>query len=192
MLRLLAGEVSLPRFDDSVRDLVRQSWAPYRTATVTTREVALAAMRPIARSVRDDRLELAARLLREFHTAGIAPYLSVLRENADGLRFVLPPIVEWHTCSYHVVDGMHRLFAARGQGLESVFALVVESSALPPPTLAPCEWAEVKVVDYAETRDEKFPGFVADLFRPTAKFLDARSGPFFSETQLLAAFDTTV
>ncbi|HEX6684517.1 MAG TPA: hypothetical protein VF062_17065 [Candidatus Limnocylindrales bacterium] len=152
--------------------VVRASWPHYTTARIEQRLIDVRHTRPLARSVNRQRLAHARRLLTDLVEAQVVPFSSHFQMRPAGVSICFPPILEQVDDQLLVVDGMHRIMAAAAMGLEQIVATVVSSPTLPPPTVSPCAWPEVKVVDTKQAREEKFPGFDADLFRPTAKVLD--------------------
>jgi hypothetical protein len=92
--------------------------------------------------------------------------------SANGLswRLILPPTVEHHDGSYYVVDGVHRLYAARSKGLKNVTVSVVWDVGMPLPT-TPRQWGELMRVDKPMTAAEIVGPHDEKLFRPIAKRL---------------------
>jgi len=171
---------------------VGRSWAPYRTARIDTRQVHLERVKPLARSVHRSRLASAGEILSGLRAEGVPPFVCHFRATQDGVFVRFPPVLEQHDDRFLIVDGMHRLMAAAGSGEDEVTAIVVSSPSLPPPTVPPCEWGDVAVVDAKPPRAEKFPGYVAELFRPTAKVLDGLCGPYESDRRAVESLRRAV
>lgn len=156
---------------------IRRSWPHFAQADVRPELVRLDQVAPLARSVYRSRLDKAQLLMEGLREADIAPFASFMEFGDAGVSVCISPLAERHAAGLVLIDGMHRVAAARAAGVETIELLVIESADMPAPALTPCSWADVAAVDEKQSRDVKFPGHDAALFRPTAKVLDGIWGP---------------
>ncbi|MEX1142186.1 MAG: ParB N-terminal domain-containing protein [Thermoleophilaceae bacterium] len=133
---------------------------------------------PLIRSLDSGRLDRAEKLLAEMRRRGLAPFapMIIAQKPRNDAWVILPPVLERHALRTYVINGHHRLFAARSQGVKKVQAIVIHGVSEHAPASA-LRWREVQVShapprDRNQTADDLKP----DLVRPVASFL--RSGYF--------------
>lgn len=159
------------RADVDCAGLLRAAWPGYADAPIRQEEVPLSRIQPLSERLRWIRLHRAERLIEAMLAAAIDPFVSlVIHDHAKALpwRVVLPPIAEWHTGSLVLVDGVHRLAAARLLGLETVRLVTVSEVAVPPPA-TPKSWDELEIVDERLSSAEMMGRFEPGRFRPVAR-----------------------
>jgi len=88
-------------------------------------EVSINDVQPLCINVIQGRLKKAFALLEAYHKANMQPYLPMLLHHKEFTHLVAPPVI-WENAKHLVLlDGTHRLYAARASGISKIKALVV-------------------------------------------------------------------
>lgn len=125
----------------------------------------LGEVRPLVHSVLRDRYESALCLLDFLGRANLQPYEPLIISSHEFQRLLCPPVIEFGTYA-SVLDGAHRLFAAVGQGLETVEVISIRADNLPKPASKAFNWSDVKVEEKVDHWQDRTAEFVEGLFRP--------------------------
>ena len=138
---------------------------PYATATVTTRRISIAELRPIATYVLAPQLAYQRRIQAGLAERGVDLFDldGILTYELDGATHTMsPPVVEtaYDPALGEVVsallDGQHRVWLAREQGVESIRVAEITHIAQNIPILSvPLRWEDVRVVESVPLHAEK-------------------------------------
>jgi hypothetical protein len=122
---------------------------------------AIADLRPLCTSVTVGRLHVASDLLAQYPRAQAPPFAPLELRYDGAIQLVLPPVVLAPVSGSEapvVLDGMHRLAAARDTGLTIVEVLAIDD---PQHVLAgtPVTWADVSRLSTQPRVETKFRDF---------------------------------
>lgn len=160
-----------------LEQLIRRSWWGYEDAFIRYSPFSLRATQPLARTIEHVRLSDAIRLIHLLQAQDLSVYANIILQRNKTFRAVLPPVVEASPEGLLIMDGMHRIMAARLCRMRTIWGLIVTCANHYPPPIVPCPWSDVTIVDRRLSRDENFPGHSPDVFRSTAEFLDRMTAP---------------
>jgi hypothetical protein len=176
----LIDEDTLHRF------LVRctQAISPfYERAEIRLKVVSVAETFSLVSRVEQRRLKRAGDLLRSMRARGVPPYCPIaLGNTADsGVWLIYPPLVEPQARRTYVINGHHRLIAARDSKIRRVQVISVESVVERAPA-AGSRWADVDTTGFlSSARNARVADVKEGLVRPSASF--CRSRYFYFESQ---------
>ena len=138
---------------------------PYATATITTRRMPIAELRPIATYVLAPQLAYQRRIQAALAEQGIDLFdlAGPITYEVDGVTHTMsPPIVEtaYDSALREVVsallDGQHRVWLAREQGHDTIRVAEITHIAQNIPILSvPQRWEDVRVVESVPPHAEK-------------------------------------
>ncbi len=141
--------------------------------TITHEKLPTQVLKPICAIARTYRLERVGSLVAAYGAAALPLYVGViLSYPTGGSCLVAPPIIEMHGEDYVLIDGLHRLLAARCKGLSAVSVAVVRGELSPLPGDA-VSWSCVRTVSCHTSRESKFRNFRPPHFRPISESLDS-------------------
>lgn len=129
-------------------------------------EIPLSAIESTARFVRSIRVDFACAVLSQMLKTGIQPFCPVIIRFSEGYRIVVPPVVEEHDDRFFLLDGTHRIWAARQSGLSHVRVTHISGLELPLPS-KPFPWEEMRIREHHYTTEENLIDLDRSLFRPT-------------------------
>lgn len=139
---------------------------------------------PLARFAVRSRLARAGRILEGMLQAGLQPYEPLLLHEESCCRLCFPPVVEHHADNnYYLIDGTHRLLAAKSHSIDRIEIVVVQGIDLPP---LPCErsaWENICVREEQQPLNTVLRGLDRDLFRPVTTMLNSVEFVFRSTAQ---------
>jgi hypothetical protein len=128
--------------------------------------IATQEIQSLAKFVGRERSAFADSLCDQMIRAGITPFLPIVAEVGQLIRLVVPPVVEMHQGLPVLVDGTHRIWAARRRGLPEVFVVLIGGIDLPLPSRV-VSWESVTERSEPYTTEENLVDFQRALFRPT-------------------------
>jgi len=133
---------------------------------VSLKSIELFRIRPLSRFAVRVRYDQATDLLEMYNKNGLIPFEPAILDLDCGVRILFPPVVEeWeHGC--FVIDGIHRLLAARSRQIQSVMCIVVSSPYLPMLPCEACSWDDLRLEDEQRSLSEVLPNLDLNLFRP--------------------------
>jgi len=130
---------------------------PYQNCEIRVTDVKLDDLWPLALYVLRDKLQFAVDLRQSLLAHGVDPWglPSIVEFDQDGGHHrIAPPVIEVSPetdCGcprplLAIVDGLHRCFAARARGLETITVVLIAGAAYPL-ICRPVAWSEVAVLD---------------------------------------------
>jgi hypothetical protein len=122
-------------------------------------------IRSLAKFVGLERLAFAEALYDQMMHEGILPFRPILAEVGGLVRLVVPPVVEIHQGIPILVDGTHRIWTARKNGLHEVSVVSISGVGLPLPSRI-VAWEDVIERSDSYTTEENLVDFQRALFRP--------------------------
>ncbi len=134
------------------------------------------------------RVERAEALLHVYLSNGLTPFEPIAIRKGDGKFAVVSPSAAELAGTYLVMDGSHRVVAAKLAGLKEIVCLVIESVNLPPPASDPCATAEVEIVQGVAHWTDRVVNFRPELFRPVPMILDAFNEQLYDLPQMRKTF----
>ncbi len=140
---------------------------------------------PLSRYVDSERLARAIRLQELSTLAGSELYETIVLQEGNEFHLIFPPIVEDLGTTIHLIDGTHRLFAARETGILSITVTSVRSGHLPPLPCSPTRWQDIKVTTENIPRSKKLQGLNPALFRPATDVYNSSAYVFGTLSELL-------
>jgi hypothetical protein len=149
--------------------LLADIWDGYSDAHVAITQIPLCDTHPLSRAVRPLRVRCAATLLARMQDEGLRVFDPVIVKTlgARPWRLILPPILETRGSSHFVVDGVHRLYAARSGGRLHVRAVAMVGVLTPFPS-QPRTWEELTVVKARLSPRDMMGTYEERFFRPVA------------------------
>ncbi len=138
-----ASVASKYEFGDLRKTLV-SCVSQYANANVHLSRIDVSRLHPICSYLDADRLERVLQLARMFDDEGFECFEPVSILSASRRKIISPPIVEKIGDRYFIIDGTHRIFAAKSFGLEEVWVIVVDNPAEDLPS-TPRTWTDVTV-----------------------------------------------
>jgi hypothetical protein len=157
------GQIELASWDNVLRLL--RLIPQYDHTTIGLVSVQTAKIISTARYVRDTRLARARTILQQLLSNQIAPFQPVILHSEGRRRLVVPPVTEVHDSCLYLMDGTHRIWAARERGLPSVIVVMVSNVNVPLPS-EPVAWRDMSVRNEHYTTEENLINFNRSLFRP--------------------------
>ena len=185
VLALEPVAVALPSdvFELGLQRFVRGLWKGYAEATVAQVDVPAANLRPLAESFEEARLLAAAVLLDLYADHGLQPFEPCFASDEYGCRLFLPPVCEEHPNGDLLVDGVHRVLAARRSHTQRLTVIRLAHVASPPPRAA-ADWGLLRGYTRPRSLHEVMGDYSHALFRPVAAGLSRLT--FATRAQALA------
>ncbi|MGH9904293.1 MAG: hypothetical protein ACRD8U_01775 [Pyrinomonadaceae bacterium] len=169
--KLLSDEIA----KQAVRGFVRKI-APFYEATdvhIAPANLAIEEIVPLARFAVRKRLLRQRRAIEMLKAAAIDRFdPCIVSDDSGALTLVLPPIVE-RTRHTHLIDGTHRLLAAREMGYNRLRVLQVVARSLPPLPCDPVTLDSVQVVDHQKALEEILVPYRKEYFREATTYLNS-------------------
>lgn len=128
-------------------------------------DIELRLIMPLARYCVTARKTYADRLLDSYEKAGIIPYEPILVTSDQGVRIIIPPVVERHGEGFFLMDGTHRLLALHSRDRTKVRCISVVSPKLPDLPCEPTKWDAVLVRDDPQPLSQILVGLDMTKFR---------------------------
>lgn len=132
---------------------------PYALAAIRLERIQIAELVPLAKYVLEDQLQIVAALHRELTTVGVDIFdlaSGCVWPNGQDERPIVCPIVEyWDREGLLLVDGLHRVWAARENGRTELMCAVISDVAAPLVPL-PVTWEEVRVYGSGQRPAERY------------------------------------
>jgi hypothetical protein len=148
--------------------IVRALWWGYRHTAARLEEVETASITPLVTGVEPRRVDQAGALVDAALAAGLQVFDAYVATSApDECTLIPPPIVEAHGTTFTIVDGVHRVWAARSKKLPLLNVLVVRGS-LPKLPRRPSRWNDLVFEEPPRTLEQIMGVHDATLFRPVA------------------------
>lgn len=167
-----------------MRAVVKKVSPFYQECDIKIDELSLQSIIPLAHFAQSHRLERAMSLTRLLLKQKIDVYEPVLIRNVNSYQIVMPPLVEVTAGGMHLIDGTHRILAARQQLLDRVMVIAIFGS-LPPLPCDPSDWNAIRIVDDAKPLDEILRPLRRELFRPATSYFNGNAFKFLSKSELL-------
>jgi hypothetical protein len=148
----------------------------YADADIRMRTMPVSKSYPLMRKVEQRRVRRARELLSSMRQRRVLPYCPFALEvrPGSGVWLIYPPLVELHPKRALVINGHHRLIAAREAELKRVQVIAIEHVSARAPA-SPALWDDVGV---AKARSSDHSDVVVDLrkdlVRPSASFCRSR------------------
>lgn len=168
----------------ALQRVVRGLWKGYAEATTAELEVPVASLLPLTESYEKPRLLAAEALFDLYGRRGMRPFEPCLAWDELGYKVLLPPVCEDHSGAHLLVDGVHRVLAARRAGVQKLTVIRLTEVAAPPPRGA-TSWETLREYSRPRTLDEVMGAYSQALFRPVAAGLSRLT--FQTRSQALAA-----
>jgi hypothetical protein len=156
----------------------------YAHAQVRLRAMSVDKTFPLMRKVEQRRLKRARALLKSMRARRVAPYCPIALGDSKhlGIWLIYPPLVEPQARRTYVINGHHRLIAAREANIRRVQVLTVDRVDTPAPA-APTRWTDVVATRSTDVRSAAID-LEEGLIRPSASFCRSRYFYFESEDRL--------
>jgi hypothetical protein len=123
------------------------SLRPYADATVTLERVKIDVLVPLSKYVLEEQLQQVRALRNVLNESGVDLFnleCGIAWPFDEDPRAIAPPVVEQWDEALLLVDGLHRVWTAREQGLSEVTCVVISGVTLPLVPL-PSAWTDIKV-----------------------------------------------
>lgn len=161
--------------------LLRPLWGEYDGANIRLTDARVDDIRPIVRVVERCRLSRIEALLEAYKRARLPLFAPALVESDEGVRLLVPPVVEYSSRGMELIDGAHRLYRLRELrriGKARIKALMVErpdGGQFADPAGMPCTWRDMRWVRKKLARTRRFVEYRPDLLRPVgSRFSDSK------------------
>ncbi len=186
-LSSVVGDDVSHRYLDRV---TRAVWRGYEHCAITVKETPVANLSPVAHSVGANRLAFASTLLDRFHEAHLQPYEPVVLRAGGIVKLVCPPLVEASRSGSYIMDGMHRVMAARQSQLDTITVTTASADVFPALPTKPPRWSAVEVRTRPRPLNEILPSYCDRNLRPTAAYFASAAFDYESLEALVAACES--
>lgn len=153
---------------DEAESALRASWASLLAESLCKSELCAVQVSELYSAidmVHKPRLDNAATILARFETDGVAPYLPVVYSVDGNPQASVGVIVELTSAGPLILDGVHRVVAARENGPKELCVWLSERPERLPP---PCKLTRCNEITVNSERSvtPKFEGSIPKYFRP--------------------------
>jgi hypothetical protein len=184
----LSDVVEDPEIFDRFVVACTRAISPYYTdADIKLRSLSIDQAHPLMRRVEQRRMRRANQLLASYQMRGVPPYCPIALANGPSrdVWLIWPPLVEPHAKRAYVINGHHRLRAAREAGVRRAQVITIEDVRARAPAAA-SRWRDVNEAKRRTLSDEGATTDLRDdLIRPSASFCRSRYFSFRSLEKLV-------
>jgi hypothetical protein len=167
---------------------VRAITPAYSKATVSDLRLRIVDIIPLSRFAVQDRLNRAQSFLKEALKSGLRIFELMAITEEGKARIVFPPVVEAWQSGFYLVDGVHRVLAAREMGYDSdLDVLGIDSKTLPPLPCEACSWDTIRTLRNQQKLEDILGSLDRSLFRPVSKHFNSKGFVFNSLQELIGA-----
>ena len=145
----------------------------YIECEVRLSRLAVTSITPLAHYVVEDRLVRAETALKRMIEMGLTPYEPFVLKQTTNFRLIWPPLVEKSRRGVHLIDGTHRLVAARNEGIKDVSVAMAEGIEFPPLPCDPFNWEGIRLNHKQRPIHEILRPFNKALFRPATTYFNS-------------------
>jgi hypothetical protein len=164
-------EVSVEAACRALETGIARHWTSYGSVKVEYSMIEVAVLKTVISRVAPRRLERASSVLATMVRSGFTPYLPVAYRDTDGKnRIAFGPLAERHQADLFLIDGVHRSLAALSNGIDVIYAAIIEAEVIPSPPGLMHKLPDVDIVDSDAERLPPFSGKSSAQFRPSLLF----------------------
>jgi hypothetical protein len=155
-----------------ISQVLRANCSLYADCKISFAMWKISRIRPLSRYLVLSRLDLARDIAHKNRHKLSDIFEPVLLFENGAKRLTIPPIIEIIGQTAYVVDGCHRIFAAREAQVDELRLITIENvnHALP---VEPYSWDKISIDSIQRSFSEILPNCDSALFRPTHKIVNS-------------------